>query len=197
MAASQSLTVWSTRTRGQGLSIRTPRYAQNRVQSCPCKLASSLPVAASQSFTVLSREPEARVFPSGLHATLETESSVPLQGRQQFARGGLPELHRPVIRTRGQGLSIRTPRYAVKPRQCAPARSSAVCPWRPPRASLSCHREPEARVFPSGLQATLKTASVCPCKVASSLPVAASQSFTVWSQEPEARVFPSGLHATL
>ena len=41
----------------------------------------------------------------------------------------------------------------------------------------------------SSLQATLKTMPKCPCKVLSSLPVAASQSFTVWSPEPEARVF--------
>jgi hypothetical protein len=33
-------------------------------------VASSLPVAASQSFIVLSPEAEATVFPSGLHATL-------------------------------------------------------------------------------------------------------------------------------
>ena len=58
-----------TRTRGQGLSIRTPGHAPNGV-SVPLKLASNLPVAASQSFTVWSSEAEARVFPSGLQATL-------------------------------------------------------------------------------------------------------------------------------
>src|SRR5271166_6977427 len=57
--------------------------------------------------------------------------------------------------------------------------------------------EPEARVFPSGLHATLVTALVCPSKVLSGLPVAVSQSFTMLSREPEARVFPSGLQATL
>jgi hypothetical protein len=31
----------------------------------------------------------------------------------QFARGGIPELHRLIVRARDQGLSIRTPRNAV------------------------------------------------------------------------------------
>ena len=56
--------------------------------------------------------------------------------------------------------------------------------------------EPEARVFPSGLHATLETLSVCPCKVDSSLPVAGSQSFTVLSLLAVARVCPSGANAT-
>ena len=38
-----------------------------------------------------------------------------LQARQQFARGGFPELYRVVNRTRGQGFSIRTPRNAPNP----------------------------------------------------------------------------------
>src|SRR5260370_3103000 len=36
------------------------------------------------------------------------------EGLEPFlARSDIPELHRPVIRARGKGLSIRTPRYAV------------------------------------------------------------------------------------
>ena len=121
---------------------------------CPCKVVSSLPVAASQSFTVWSVRTRGQSLSIRTPGNAANRVGVPLQGAQQLARGGLPELHRLVTRTRGQGLSIRTPGNA-------------------------------------------KNALVCPCKVASSLPVAVSQSFTVWSSEPEARVFPSGLQATL
>ena len=51
--------------------------------------------------------------------------------------------------------------------------------------------------MPSGLNATLLTAPVCPLRVRVSWPVAASQTFTVWSSLPEARRLPSGLNATL
>src|SRR5258706_592364 len=40
------------------------------------------------------------------------------------------------------------------------------------------------------------TVFVCPRKVRISCPLAASQTFTVWSKLPEARRFPSGLHDT-
>src|SRR5271166_4684091 len=131
---------------------------------------------ASQSFTVLSPEPEARVFPSGLHATLRTKSvcpckvfsSLPVAASQSFTVLS-PE---PEARVFPSGLHATLEKIP-------PVFSSL-----PVAASQSFtvrSKEPEARVFPSGLQATLQTAPVCPCKVASSLPVAASQSFTVWS----------------
>src|SRR4029077_4829347 len=40
-------------------------------------------------------------------------ASVSLQAGQQFARGGIQKSNRPVTRTRGQGLSVRTPSNAV------------------------------------------------------------------------------------
>src|SRR5438105_1897854 len=47
--------------------------------SCLCpKVAVSLPVATSQSRTLLSRPPEARSLPSGLNATENTQSVWPL-----------------------------------------------------------------------------------------------------------------------
>ena len=55
---------------------------------------------------------------------------------------------------------------------------------------------PEARVLPSGLYATNRTTSVCPLRVARSLPVCTSHSLTVLSWLPEASVLPSGLNAT-
>ena len=52
--------------------------------------------------------------------------------------------------------------------------------------------------MPSGLNATLHTQPVCPCKGAPrGWPVAASHRRTVLSPLPEARVLPSGLNATL
>src|SRR5262245_41191014 len=54
----------------------------------------------------------------------------------------------------------------------------------------------EAKVLPSGLQATENTSFVWPFRVANSLPAATSHSLIVWSQLPDARVLPSGPHAT-
>ena len=51
--------------------------------------------------------------------------------------------------------------------------------------------------MPSGLNATLVTAPVCPLRVRASWPVAASHTFTVPSSLAEARRLPSGLNATL
>ena len=59
-------------------------------------------------------------------------------------------------------------------------------------------KEAEASVPPSGLNATLYTASVCPARGSPSrVRVLASQRMTVLSSEAEASVPPSGLNATL
>jgi hypothetical protein len=51
---------------------------------------------------------------------------------------------------------------------------------------------------PSGLKATQLTVDVCPQSVRASLPVAASQTLTIFSRLPTlARRLPSGLKATL
>ena len=55
----------------------------------------------------------------------------------------------------------------------------------------------EARRWPSGLNATLVTQPAWPLRANSSLPVALSQIFTVWSPLADARRWPSGLNATL
>src|SRR6476661_6054950 len=57
-------------------------------------------------------------------------------------------------------------------------------------------RLPEASRVPSGENATVYTFPVCPRRVVSSCPVAASQSLIVWSCEPVARMAPSGEKAT-
>ena len=55
----------------------------------------------------------------------------------------------------------------------------------------------EDACWPSGLKATLLTASVCPLRVRTSWPVCASHTFTVLSSLPLTRRLPSGLKATL
>ena len=60
-------------------------------------------------------------------------------------------------------------------------------------------QDAEANCFPSGLQATELTELVCPFKVFSSFPVAASHIFiapAIVASDPEASCFPSGLQAT-
>src|SRR4051812_41959743 len=54
---------------------------------------------------------------------------------------------------------------------------------------------PEARVLPSGLNTTDLTESVCPLRVASSLP-STSSNLMLLLLVPKARVLPSGLNAT-
>src|SRR5271166_293653 len=90
--------------------------------------------------------------------------------------------------------SLPTRRIQRERRYSAKSISKVPCPS---QSLTVLSHEPEVSVFPSGLHATLKTVSVCPCKVVNSLPVAASQSLTARSREPEASVFPSGLHATI
>ena len=56
--------------------------------------------------------------------------------------------------------------------------------------------DPEARVAPSGENATEFTAPVCPSSVATPVRVATSHSLSVPPSDPEARVAPSGENAT-
>jgi len=56
---------------------------------------------------------------------------------------------------------------------------------------------PEARVRPSGLNATLFTEAEWPIRVLTSLPLATSHSLIVLSTQPDAIVCPFGLNATL
>src|SRR5262249_44238363 len=53
-----------------------------------------------------------------------------------------------------------------------------------------------ARILPSGEKARRRTGPACPRNTAFSLPVAASQSRTVWSCPEEASVLPLGVYAT-
>ena len=66
-----------------------------------------------------------------------------------------------------------------------------------PIPSPSLSSPAEAIREPSGLNATLVTAPVCPLSVSVSWPVAGSHTFTVWSWLAEAIREPSGLNATL
>ena len=50
--------------------------------------------------------------------------------------------------------------------------------------------------MPSGVTATPRTMSRCPDSVASSSPLARSQTLSVWSSDPETRRVPAGVTAT-
>jgi hypothetical protein len=54
----------------------------------------------------------------------------------------------------------------------------------------------DAKVFPSGANATQVTPPVCPRRDARSFPAATSQTLTDMSFEADASVFPSGENAT-
>ena len=183
------------RARGQGLFIWTPGYTANRIDM-PLQGAQQFARRGLPEFHCVVTRTRGQGLSIRAPGYAINVGSVPLQGPQQLARRGLPELHCLVTRTRGQSLSIRTPGYACNlvsmPLQGAQQLARRGLP--------ELHRvvkRARGQGLSSGLQATLLTVSICPCKVLSNLPVAASQSFTVWSREPEARVFPSGLQATL
>src|SRR5262245_61955615 len=85
-----------------------------------------------------------------------------------------------------------------------PLRTAFSCQVTTSHSLMVLSRLPEARRFPSGLNATEVTASVCPLNECLSRPVATSHSFNSikllpfgphpWP--PEARSLPSGLNAT-
>src|SRR5689334_5369422 len=66
-----------------------------------------------------------------------------------------------------------------------------------PHSLMVPSREALAKIFPSGLNATLCTGPVCLAKVWRSAPLAARHKPIVSSSDPEARVSPDGLNATL
>ena len=80
-------------------AVRAERHARNR-SVCPLSVRVSWPVAASQTFTVLSSLPETIRRPSGLKATLLTRFRVSLEREGFLARRRVPDLHRAVLACR-------------------------------------------------------------------------------------------------
>ena len=99
-----------------------------------------MPVATSQRRTVLSSDPEARVLPSGLKATLDTASVCPSKARRERAGGDVPEAHRLVIGPGGEGLAIGAEGDARHRIRMSLEGAEGACRWRRPRGARSCHR---------------------------------------------------------
>lgn len=82
-------------------------------------------------------------------------------------------------------------RLRVSPRS---VRSS--CPVATSQSLIVPSTLPEARILPSGENATVTTESECPVRMRSTRPLITSQSITLRSELPEASVRPSGVNLT-
>ena len=71
----------------------TPESAGYRPAS---RVRSNSPPGQAQTLTVLSPLPEARVLPSGLQVTAQTQLTMAAQGAQQLATGPGPDFDRVV-----------------------------------------------------------------------------------------------------
>ena len=167
--------------------------------ACPLSVSVSWPVAASQTFTVLSQLPLTIRLPSGLKATLVTRFGVPLERERFLARRRVPDLQRLVIAAADDPLPVRAEGHAATCVLCVEPleRERFLARRRVPDLHRPVTALPETIRLPSGLKATLTTSSVCPLSVSVSWPVAASQTFTVPVRLPLTIRSPSGLKATL
>jgi hypothetical protein len=77
----------------------------------PLRVRTRLPLATSHSLIVLSSEPEARSFPSGLNATEVTTRCGLREGAHFSACGHLPQLDRLVIGAGGEELPVGAERH--------------------------------------------------------------------------------------
>ena len=110
-------------------------------------------------------------------------TGMALEGEQLLAGRAVPDLHRLVIARRSQALAVRAERHARDPTGMALEGEQLLAG----RAVPDLHRLvllPEARRWPSGLNATLVTQPPWPLRANSSLPVALSQIFTVCPRSP-------------
>ena len=158
------------------------------------------PVSAFHSRTVSSALAEAIRCPSGLNATLDHRLVVAGERRADGLAGvGVPQPHRVVGAGGGDAVPVGAERHTASPRRCGRC-SGAPMGW-PVSAFHSrtvLSAPAEASRCPSGLNATLCTASVWPVSGAPmGWPVSAFHNRTVSSALPEAIRCPSGLNATL
>ena len=104
-----------------------PSRAKPRAQIQPpwsCSVSRSLRVARSQSFTELSRLPDARIRPSGLIASESTSSAMPFQHAQLPTRQPVPEGHSAPVGER-EGPPVGRHRQSLDPtRESGPERRS-------------------------------------------------------------------------
>ena len=150
---------------GDARAVGAERHAGHRVRVAGQRLRrSGWPVAASHSRTVLSALPEASRVPSGLNATLYTVLGVAGQRLADGLAGGrVPQPHRVVGAAGGEPGAVGAERHAGHRARCG--RSAAGRSGWPVAASHSrtvLSSLPEAMRVPSGLNATLDTASVWP-----------------------------------
>ena len=144
------------------VAVGAERHAVHRAGVAGQRLRrSGWPVSASHSRTVLSSLPETMRLPSGLNATLVTASVWPVSGWPiGLAGGGVPHPHRLVVAAGDDALAVGAERHAGHRAGVAGQRLRRwVGRWPRPTAAPCCRQLPETMRVPSGLNATLVTAS--------------------------------------
>ena len=154
---------------GENATELTPRV-------CPSRVAIFVRVATSHSFTVASTDPEARVVPSGEKARIDNMRI--LKGGDICSGRHVPQFH--IIRRGSEGCTIGRKRHRIDPHVC-PSRVAIFVRVATSHSFTVSSVDPEARVVPSGENATELTPRVCPSRVAIFVRVATSHSFTVAS----------------
>ena len=116
-------------------------------------------LATSHSRTVSSAPPVARVLPSGLNATESTESVWPVRGEPTCGGWPRPTAAPLVVAAGGQGLAVRAERHRVDRVGVTGERGAGSGRWLATSHSRTVLSSlPLARVLPSGLNATERTA---------------------------------------
>ena len=135
-------------------------------------------------------------MPSGLYATDIHAVRVSLEGGLFLARRHVPQLDRLVLAPRGQRLAVRAVRHGVHPVRVSLEGGLFLARRHVPQLDRLVLAPPRPASCRPGCTPRTTPRSVCPLRVACSLPVATSHSLIVWSLLPEASVLPSGLNAT-
>ncbi len=97
---------------GQRPALRIKRHALDPLR-CPSSVRSSLPLRASQSFTVWSSTPAGQRPALRIKRHAQDRVLVPFERAEQLAASRLPELHRVVITPAGQHPALRIKRHAT------------------------------------------------------------------------------------
>ena len=155
--------VRSSRAGGQVPDLQRRRRRRRRRPACrraltataltasawPSRVRSSLPVARSQTFSVLSSEAETARVAVGAHRHGVDRVGVALEGAEQPAGGQVPDLQRLVVGGGDGPRAVGRHRHGVDRGRRGLRGCGAARRWPGPRPSASCRRSAETARVPS------------------------------------------------
>ena len=151
---------------------------------CPLSVSVSRPVAASQTFSVLSPLPRDDLLAVGAEGHAVNLAAVPLEREGVLAGRRVPDLQRAVQLAADDPLAVGAEGDAGNPAGVSLERERFLTAGRVPNLQRLVTRCRVTIRLPSGLKATLERFAVCPLRVKISCPLAASQTFSVPSKLP-------------